>query len=144
MTIFDYFIQPLESKPRKLLLKEEIYLIIEKKIWWNCLCYKTRYNVTGLEPEDLAQEVRMRVYKNIDKLVDNIDKKKNPEGYISTLVKWRIADVFKKYSKSEDVYYSSKCEVLPPQNDRDEVEEIDGIRRSIQYHEYSEFEADNR
>lgn len=99
------------------MLRAEVVLLIEKKIYYNV----KQTHIKGFEFDDLCQELRMRIYPKIEEIIDSLDTLKNPEGYIATLVKWRLKDIWRKYSKSEDVYYSPNCQIcsiLP--NDQDD------------------------
>jgi DNA-directed RNA polymerase specialized sigma24 family protein len=83
------------------LLRAEIILLIERKIYLNA----KNSHIMGVDFEDLCQELRIKIYPKIDEIVEKCDKERNPAGYIATLVKWRITDLYRKYSKSEDVYH---------------------------------------
>ncbi|MGB4704129.1 MAG: sigma-70 family RNA polymerase sigma factor [Candidatus Saccharicenans sp.] len=83
-------------------------LLNEFSAYIRSLVYKYQLERLGLDPEDLLQEIRLKLWKIID------DEKNihNPASYIKKVVESAVIDQIRKIRREEEVYLSEQQKLI--------------------------------
>lgn len=84
-----------------------IHAMIEEKIYYLCYSRISKNTIRGYDQDDLAQELRIHIYKKLEKHV--LNSYKNPKGWIVTCMKRKLTDIWRKQQRSKDAFM--RCDI---------------------------------
>ena len=73
-----------------------------------CLIFKYNLSKLGLDPEDLIQEIRLKLWK----IIDDEKNISNPASYIRKVVESAVIDQIRRIRKEEEIFITEKKKLI--------------------------------
>lgn len=87
----------------------EIAKDIEEVVYYLSYSNKSKRNIPGYEPDDIAQELVIKIHKEFTKGFPTFDRSKKIKPYITAMCKFHLINLWHKQQRSNDAY--DKCDI---------------------------------